>query len=149
MTMAGIDFSPEELLEQARGNQTALFNFAARWAREQTGTVDGWASFVGEQFAPSWDGMGDNASALEVARGIAINMATGADVRLVDLTGDENAAVLTIEGYDQDWLDDSGTTVEELDRTNELIFSAIAERRGLSYTQNRDGNTLRMEVKRS
>lgn len=142
--MAEIDFTTEELLEQARGNQTAIFHLAVRWARERDGSVDGWASHVGEAFAPSWDEFGETASALEVARSAALNMATTADMRPVELTGDDSRAVLTLEGPEQEWLDNMGTTVEDLDRTNELIFLPIARRRGLTLTPEREGNILRL-----
>ena len=141
--MAGLDFSTEELLEQAQGNQTAIWHLAVRWAR-QNGSVDDWAKFVGEDFAPSWDEMGDQASALDVARGAGLNIATTADMKAVDLTGDERHAVLTVDGPEQEWLDTMGTTLEELDRTNLLVFSAIAQRRGLTFDQERDGTTFRM-----
>ena len=142
--MAKLDFTTEEILEQARGNLTAFFHLAVRWARERDGSVDGWASHVGEAFAPSWDEFGDDASALEVARMAGLNMATTADMRPVDLTGDESGAVLTVEGPDQEWLDNMGTTVEDVDRTNELIWVPIARRRGLAFTPEREGNLLRL-----
>ena len=142
--MAELDFTTEELLEQARGNSTAFFHLAVRWARERDGSVDEWASHVGEAFAPGWDEFGDDASALEVARIAGLNMATTADMRPVDLTGDDSRAVLTIEGPEQEWLEDMGTTVEDLDRANELIFSPIARRRGLALTHEREGKLLRL-----
>ena len=41
------EFGTEELLEQARGNQSAIWHLAVRRAREQEGSVDGWASYAG------------------------------------------------------------------------------------------------------
>lgn len=146
--MAGIDFDTEELLEQARGNQTAIWHLAVRRAREQEGSVDGWASYVGGDFAPSWDEMGESASALDVARAAALNIATTADMRPTALEGDEARAVVTVEGPESDWTDSMGTSVEDLDRANEIIFSAIARRRGLSLTQERTGSTLRLVFER-
>ncbi len=146
--MASVEFSPDEISEQASGNQSALWHVTLRWAREQTGSVDGWASFVGEQFAPSWDGMGDNASALDVARGAALNYASSADIRPVHITGDESTAVLTSEGPEQEWLDDTGTTIADNDRANELIFRSIAERRGMTLELDRDGSTFRLTFAR-
>lgn len=106
--------------------------------------MDEWARFVGEDFAPSWDEMGDETSAREVARMAGLNIATTADMNAVDLTGDDGYAALTVEGPEQEWVDSMGTTVEELDRTTQLIFSAIAQRRGLTYSQEREGDTFRM-----
>ena len=45
--MGDTEFSTERLLEQASGNQSALFLMAVRWARERDGSVDAWANFVG------------------------------------------------------------------------------------------------------
>jgi len=136
--MADLDFDPQELLEQARGNQTAIWHMAVRWARDHDGSVDAWASFVGREFAPSWDVMGDDASARRVAMMSALNMATTADMRPVEVTGDDSRAELVIEGPDQDSLDAFGATPEDLDRTNVLIFRAIAERRGMTLESRRD-----------
>ena len=135
-------FSTEELLEQARGNQSAIWHLAVRRAREQEGSVDEWASYVGRDFAPSWDDMGDDASAQDVARMAAMNMATTADMRPVGVSGNAKRAELVIEGPEEDWLENMGTAVEDLDRTNELIFRAIAERRGMTLEARRDGSRL-------
>lgn len=136
------EFSTEELLEQARGNQSAIWHLAARRAREMEGSVDAWASYVGSQFAPSWDDMGDDASAHDVARMAAMNMATTADMRPVEVSGDATRAEVVIEGPEPDWLENMGTAVEDLDRTNELIFRVIAERRGMTLEARRDGSML-------
>ena len=130
--MADLDFSPEELLEQARGNETAFWHLGLRWARERDGSVDAWAAFVGEQFAPSWDEMGEGASAHEVARLAGLNLATTVDMRPVELTGDESHAELVIEGPDEESLNEWGTKREDNDRANELVFRGIAERRGMT-----------------
>ena len=142
--MAELDFSPEVLLEQARGNETAFWHLALRWAREREGSADGWAEFVGEQFAPSWDELGESASALEVARLAGLNAATTADMRPIELTGDESRAELVIEGPEEHWLTRFGTTREGSDRANELIFRAIARRRGLTLEMHRDDRGLHL-----
>ena len=147
--MADLDFSTEDLLEQARGNQTAFWHLALRWAREHDGSVDGWATFVGEQFAPGWDELGEAASALRVARLAGLNMATTADMRPVALTGDDDRAEVVIEGPDDEWLSGWGTTQEESDRANELIFQRIAERRGLTLEATRDERGLRLAFSRA
>jgi hypothetical protein len=147
--MADLDFSADRILSQAKGNLTAIWHVSLRWAKEQAGGVDGWASFVGQAFAPSWDELGDNVSAMEVARIAGLNFATTADMEPVDLSGDDSRAVLTLTGPDQETLDDMATTTEDLDRSNELIFSAIAQRRGLKLTTARTGDTLRLTFERN
>ena len=50
--MSGIDFSTDDLLDQARGNQTAIWYLAVRRARELDGTVDErWRgdAFIGDE----------------------------------------------------------------------------------------------------
>jgi hypothetical protein len=143
-TVGDLDFDRDELLEQARSNQSAVWHLAARYAREREGSVDAWASFVGAQFAPGWDSMGDRPSARRMALQSALNMATTADMRPVDLTGDDDRAELLLDGPDQAWLDDSGTTREDIDRTNELVFRAIAEGRGLTLDCHRDDAGLHL-----
>ena len=49
--MADTEFTPERLLEQASGNQSAIFLVGLAWAKQRDGVVDGWAEFVGDQFA--------------------------------------------------------------------------------------------------
>jgi hypothetical protein len=139
-----LDFDRDELLEQARGNQTAIWHLAVRYAREREGSVDGWASFVGAEFAPSWDSMGDRPSARRVALQSALNMATTADMHPVDVTGDDDRAELLLDGPEQEWLDDSKTTVDDMDRANELVFRAIAEGRGLTLDCHRDDAGLHL-----
>ena len=136
--MAELDFTQEALLEQARGNQTAFWHLALRRAREQSGSVDDWARFIGEHFAPSWDELGEDVSAHEVARLCAFNLATTADMRPVRLDGDSSRAEVLVEGPEDEWLGRFGTTREESDHANEVIFRTIAERRGLTLDVWRD-----------
>ena len=146
--MTELDFTQDELLEQARGNQTAFWHLALRRAREQSGSVDAWGRYVGEQFAPSWDDLGDEASAQEVARTCALNLATTADMRPLRIEGDDSRAEVIVEGPEDAWLRDFGTTREESDRANELIFRAIAERRGMSLDVWRDEAGLHLAFAR-
>jgi hypothetical protein len=143
-----LDFDRDELLEQARGNQTAIWHMAARYAREREGSVDGWASFVGAAFAPSWDPMGARPAARRVALQSALNMATTGDMHPVAVTGDDDRAELVLEGPEHEYLDQFGTTVEDIDRANELVFRAIAEGRGLTLDSHREGDRLRLTFAR-
>ena len=142
--MGDLDFDRDELLEQARGNSSAIWHLSARYAREREGSVDGWASYVGAAFAPSWDPMGARPSARRVALQSALNMATTGDMHPVDVTGDDERAELLLEGPEHEYLDEYGTTVVEIDRTNELVFRAIAEGRGLTFDCHRDDAGLHL-----
>ena len=147
-TVGDLDFDRDELLEQARGNSSAIWHMAARYAREREGSVDGWASYVGAAFAPSWDPMGDRPSARRVALQSALNMATTGDMHPVDVTGDDDRAELLLDGPEQEYLDDFGTTVDDIDRTNELVFRAIAEGRGLRFDCHRHDSGLHLVFER-
>ena len=146
--MPDFDFSTEELLDQARGNESAMWHACVLYAKEQPGGVDGWASFIGEIFAPSWDAMGSEPSALDFARNAARNFLTIADMRPIDMTGDDARAVLTISGPEQEWLDEMGTNIEDIDRSNEVLMAVIAKRRGLTSSAERSGDTLRFTFAR-
>lgn len=146
--MADLDFTDGEILEQARGDSSAIWHLAARWARERDGSVDGWGAFVGRAFAPTWDEVGEHASALDVARQTALIMAAQADMRPVALSGDADQAEVVIDGPDAEFLDSFGTTMVDIDRTNELVFRAIAERRGLSLECRRDDAGLHLVFRR-
>ena len=145
--MTELNFSTEELLEQAKGNETGLWHATVLWAKQQPGGIDAWASFIGKANAPSWDELGE-ASALDVARAAGRNYATTADMQPVDLTGDESRAVLTLAGPAQDVLDEMGTSVEDIDRSHEVLLSVIAERRGLTVSAERSADTLRLTFAR-
>ena len=147
--MADLDFSTQDLLEQARGNQSAFWHLALRWTRERDGSVDRWAEFVGDQFAPGWDDLGDPASALRVARLAGLNIATTADMRPLELSGDDDRAEILIEGPDDEWLESWETTREESDRANELIFRKIAERRRMTLDVRRDEAGLHLVFART
>jgi hypothetical protein len=146
--MGDTEFSTERLLEQASGNQSALFFVSLRWARERDGSVDGWATFVGDQFADSWDDARD-AGAREIARIVGLNFACSADSKFVGLEGDDSRAEAIIEGPEAEWLEQAGVALEDNDRANELIFRRIADHLGLSLEVRRDGERLHIILWRS
>jgi uncharacterized protein involved in tellurium resistance len=141
--MGDTDFSTDRLLEQASGNQSAMFFVALRWARDRDGSVDGFANFVGEQFANSWGDMRD-AGARDIARIAGVNFASSADSKFIGLEGDDQRAEALIEGPDAEWLVDAGVTLEDSDRANELIFARIAQQIGVRFESHRDANGLHL-----
>jgi hypothetical protein len=146
--MADLDFTPQEILEQARGDSAALWHVGVRWAREHDGSVDAWASFVGRVFAPSWDSLGDDASALVVARQVGLIMASQGDMRPTALSGDAARAEVVAEGPDPDALEQFGTSIEDIDQAQELVFGAIADRRGMTLECRRAGPDFHMTFAR-
>lgn len=141
--MGDTEFSTERLLEQASGNQSALFFAALRWAGECDGSVDAWATFLGEEFAEGWEGLRE-VGARDVARAAGLNFACSADSTFARLEGDAARAEAVISGPDEEWLRDTGVSVEDHDRANELIFRRIAEYIGLSFQLNRDDQGLHL-----
>ena len=146
--MADTDFSTERLLEQASGNQSAIFLTALRWARERDGSVDAWASFLGEQFADGWSSMRD-AGARDVARLAGLNFACSAESKFIALEGDATRAEAVVEGPDPEWLEETGVSVEDNDRATELIFGRIAETLGLSFESHRGADGLHLTFSRA
>jgi hypothetical protein len=145
--MNDIEFSTERLLEQASGNQSGMFIVSLAWAKQRDGSVDGWAGFVGDQFADSWDEMRDQ-GALDIARIAGLNFACSADSELIRLDGDAQRAEAVIQGPDPEWLEDSGVTTEDSDRANELIFGRIAAHLGVSLEVHRDEEGLHLVFSR-
>jgi hypothetical protein len=145
--MNDTEFPTERLLEQASGNQSAMFIVSLAWAKQREGSVDGWAGFVGDQFADSWDSMRDS-GAREVARIAGLNFASSADSTFVRLEGDAQRAEAVIEGPDPEYLEGTGVTPEDSDRANELIFGRIAAHLGLSLDVRRDEAGLHLVFSR-
>jgi hypothetical protein len=141
--MGDTEFSTERLLRQASGNQSALFFVALRWARDRDGSVDKWATFVGEQFADGWAEMRGR-GAYDVARTAGLNFASSADSKFANLTGDEQRAEALIEGPDPEWLKQAGVSANDSDRANELIFRPIARSLGMSVEAFRDDAGLHL-----
>jgi hypothetical protein len=145
--MTDTEFSAQRLLEQASGNQSAMFLVSLAYAKQRDGSVDGWAGFVGDQFADSWNSMRDR-GAREVARIAGLNFASSADSKFIRLDGDEQRAEAVIQGPDPEWLEGTGVTNEDNDRANELIFGKIAAHLGLSLEVRRDEEGLHLVFSR-
>ena len=145
--MNDTEFSADRLLEQASLNQSAMFIVSLAWAKERDGSVDGWAGFVGEQFADSWEEMRDS-GARDIARIAGLNFASSADSTFRRLEGDEQRAEALIDGPDPEWLKGTGVTSEDTDRANELIFGRIAAHLGLSLEVRRDAEGLHLVFSR-
>ena len=145
--MNDTEFTTERLLEQASGNQSAMFLVSLGYAKQRDGSVDGWAGFVGDQFAGSWNSMRDK-GARDIARIAGLNFASSADSKFVRLDGDDQRAEAVIQGPDPEWLEDTGVTSEDSDRANELIFGKIAAHLGLSLQVRRDDEGLHLVFSR-
>jgi hypothetical protein len=146
--MDDIEFSESRLLQQASGNQSAMYLVSLAWAKQRDGSVDGYATFVGDEFAESWDEL-RGAGARDVARMAGLNFASSADSKFVRLDGDDDRAEAVIEGPDPEWLEGTGLTTEDSDRANELIFRQIAGNVGLHLEARRDDEGLHLTFSKS
>jgi hypothetical protein len=138
-----IEFSEARLLQQAAGNQSAMFLVSLAFAKKRDGSVDAYAEFVGEEFAESWDEL-KGAGAMAVARMTGMNFASSADSKLVALNGDDSRAEAVIEGPDPEWLTGTSVTTDDSDHANEIIFRKIAEHLDLRLETHRDDAGLHL-----
>jgi hypothetical protein len=141
--MDDMEFAESRLLQQASGNQSAIFLVSLAWAKQRDGSVDAYATFIGDEFADSWEEM-RGAGAREVARMAGLNFASSADSKVVSLDGDAARAEIVVEGPDPEWLDGTAVTAADSDRANELIFGRIADYLGLRLEVRRDDAGLHL-----
>jgi hypothetical protein len=139
-------FTAEELGVQARGNQTAMILVDIAYVKSKGESVQEWARFVGERFASSW-GDARTESAVEVAKGIALNMAAGEGGRVDEISGGERHALVRGEWASDEDLAEFGVTRDDVDTSTE-IFRPIAERLGLNLSWSRDSKSLQIELSR-
>ena len=140
-------FTADELGKQARGNQTGFILVGIAYVKSKNESVEEWARFVGERFASSW-GEPRRESAVEVAKGIAINIAANEGGRVDEVRGDERHALVRGEWASDQDLGEFGVSRDELDTCTE-IFRPIAEHLGLNLSWSRDSAGLRIELSRA
>ena len=133
-------FTAEEVCAQARGNASALILVLLAYARNRGDDPAAAARFVGERFAPSWDGLRGE-GALAAARAAALNLVTGgAELRV--LAGDGDRAEATVAGWPgEEDLAFFGLTRADADAFHG-VFGAAAERLGLRFAWHRDGDAV-------
>ncbi len=144
--MPDLQFTSDQLLEQARGNATALtlatfaFFKAQGWALEQL--VD----FMGTQLARGWETMRGQ-GAINTMDFVALNMVSyGA--KLESLAGDDSKATAIISNWPpRQWLDYFGLTAKDVDAWADL-FKPIAASLNLNYERSNDGEKLVYTISR-
>jgi hypothetical protein len=126
-----VSFTEKELLEAAEGNAEGIMLATLSYLHQKNLSVEDWAKFVGKVFAPGWDevkGQGVD----EVARVIAINVATTGG-RLLSVTGDEDQAeVVAIWPAEETWLSEAHVQRKDIQPVLE-IFGPIADRLGIKF----------------
>jgi hypothetical protein len=90
MTMPAAEipqFTPERIFEQAQGNINAILCITIAYLKERGLPLDDFTTFVGQKFAPSWDGV-QVADAREVAEAALLNLVAGG-AEVLGFSGDE------------------------------------------------------------
>ena len=146
-TTDSVEFTAEEVCEQAKGNAGSMFLALLAYARDQGRSPADAAAFVGRLFAPSWDterGKG----ALAAMRWATLNLVTcRAGVR--SLAGDEGRAEAVVTGWPlEEELAYFGLSREEADAVHQLMIP-IAEYLGLRFAFRRDGDDVVMTLEQT
>ena len=141
------EFTAEELAEQARGNQTGLMLGLISYLKSRGESIEEMSHYMGKKFLPSWRDVRKEA-AIEAARWIALNMASGEGSRLHEFSGDDNRAVVRGEWVSEESLKEFDVSRDDVDTTTE-IFRPIASHLGLELSWRRDSQGLGIGLSRS
>jgi hypothetical protein len=146
MSTDAVLFSEEERLEQAEGNATAILVATLSFLRERGLSAQDWAGFVGTLFAPGWDNL-QGAGVNEIARVVALNLATSGG-RILSLEGDSNQAEVVVRWpADEGWLSDTNLQRADIQPALE-IFLPIAERLGVQCRiVSKDGGSTTIQLR--
>src|SRR5436305_13198180 len=135
-------FTPEQIAERGQDNWEHVLFATIAYLKEQGHSVEEWAIYLGEQFAPGW---GHGYTAREVVERCALNVASaGATVRSISGNDDWAECVvgdwpptgkLASERFHQYF----GVTSEDADPFWE-IFRPIARYLGFAYEWNRESD---------
>ena len=138
--MAQLEFTSEELYEQAQGNVTAFILTTIAYFKESGQKPDEWITFVGDRFAPGWQSLKDQ-GAKAALQALALNFLSGG-AHLQSFSGDETGAeAVLVDWPPTDILEMLGLNQHDVDAFYE-IFKPIATLLGLSYTWHRKGNQV-------
>ncbi len=138
--MAQLEFTSEELYQQAQGNITAFVLATFAYLKESGQQPDEWVAFVGNRFAPGWQSLKDQ-GAKAAMQSLALNfLSGGADFQ--SFSGDETRAeAVMINWPPADFLEELGLTQQDVDAFYD-IFKPIATSLGLNYAWHREGNQV-------
>lgn len=138
--MAGPEFTPEQLYQQAQANVPAFILGTIAFFKEQHRSVEEWVTFIGNRFVPAWEevkGQGAKAALEQVMQNFA---SAGGSFRW--LAGDESKAEAVMTDWPPaDLLELFDLTQEDVDALYE-IFKPIATSLNLKYTWHREGNQV-------
>ncbi len=138
--MADLQFTPEQLLDQARGNATALTLATVAFFKMQGLALEQLVNFMGTQLARGWETMRGQ-GAISTMNFVALNMVS-VGAKLESLNGDETHATAIISNWPpRQWLDYFGLTTKDVDAWADL-FKPIAASLDLHYERSSDGEKI-------
>ena len=137
-----VQFTQEQVLEQAQGNATAFVLTAFAYLKERGLDPDEYVAFFARQVAPGWEDMRGRPVA-DVARVAALNyVSVGATV--LSLSGDDTHSEVLLAGWpDEEFLSELQLTQSDGDRLLNA-FDPIMEYLSIRYAWQREGEAVRM-----
>lgn len=144
--MSAPTFTNDELLEQAKGNATAVMLVTLAYLKRTGGSIADWTRYAATALAPGW-AEAANFDALQLGRIWALNLAsTGGAVQ--SLQGATQRAELVVQDWPSgEFLTLLGLTREDADPFMELV-PLLTHSVGATATCTRAGDTLTIVVTR-
>ncbi len=136
--MVQVEFTKEEIGEHGIVNATMVWFTTILYLRSKGLSVEEWADFVGQQYAPGWEELkGKGAQA--VMREAVINwISCGA--KLISFVGDENRAEAVLEWPPEGY---TGIPFEEAQKIN-TVFIPITRQVDLKCAWENAGRQFRL-----
>ena len=138
------EWTAQEILQQAQMNGISSMLGTIVYLRQRGESIDEWAKYLGEMFAPGWQGLRD-ASALDVMHSAVFNPVSLGG-QLVSIDGDDKRASAVIDFPIKEMAEEIGVSVEEFDRVMTNIYNAIFDFLGINFTSQRDGERWTYEL---
>jgi hypothetical protein len=138
--MPELQFTPEQLLDQAQGNATAVTLATIAFFKMQGLALEQLVDFIGTQLARGWDTMREQ-GALNTMNFVVLNMVS-LGATLESLTGDETHATAILDDWPpRQWLAYFGLTTQDVDAWADL-FKPIAASLNFHYERTSDGSRI-------
>lgn len=144
--MSAPTFTNDELLEQAKGNATAIMLVTLAYLKQAGGSAADWTRFAATALAPGWTEAA-NFDAMQLGRVWALNfVSTGGAAQ--SLQGDAQRAELVVSDWPSgEFLTMLGLTREDADPFMELV-PLLTGSVGATATCTRVGDTLTITITR-
>jgi hypothetical protein len=137
-----VQFTQEEVSEQAQGNATAFVLAVFAYLKQRGLDPDDYVAFFGRAFAPGWDNLRGRPVA-EVARVAALNHVSVGGT-LVSVSGDDTHAEVLLAGWpDEEFLSELQLSQSDGDRLWNA-FEPIMEYLGIRYGWQREGEVAKL-----